>query len=59
VVLTAPIPGIKTPSLPLAGAIVVIPLVDNSESPLVGARMLNGPSKGDLLTPILRYTNIL
>jgi hypothetical protein len=35
VVLTAPMPGIRTPNLPPAGAILVFPVVDNCESPWV------------------------
>jgi hypothetical protein len=33
VVLTAPMPGIKIPNFPSAGAIVVFSLVDNFRSP--------------------------
>ena len=48
VVLTAPMPGIKIPSLPSAGAILVFPVVDNYDSPWVARGWLNVPSKGDL-----------
>ena len=46
VVLTAPMPGIRIPNFPSAGAILVFPVVDN-ESPWVARRCFKpGPRKG-------------